>query len=135
MKSLNNFLTYFSLPLLFALNSIDSKSQDFLPGIFKDYQKDKKGEIIKSEMNVYNQRYYIEKYIDLDKDSLPDLVEVYPYRLNRGKLEESSYPLIYFIRFDSACIKGIIDENIDGLNNNEKFYEDFKQEENIKENL
>ena len=133
MKNLTKRLFFLSLPLISVFNPVNSKAQDFLPGMFRDYQKDTSAYVLEERITDSGKNYVIKRY-DLNNDSIADIAEMYFLIIEDNKRKRFKYPVMYLIRFDSTNIKILIDEELDGLNGNEKFY-NKSSDDSLKENL
>ncbi len=110
-------LTFFSV---FALNSIDSKAQDFLPGKFKNYNAKKI--LINYDCIVFDEFHFLDVFIyDIDKDSMPDVIEISPSMVKGDSVQTSKYPVAYSLLFENGKRpKFFYDCKMDGWNQNEE---------------
>lgn len=123
MKSITKIVLS-TVPLILSLNSF---SQDFLPGKFKNYQE-------RNMVPGYSKLLFFEKeghylradYFDIDspKDSIFDVVELRLLKEESKKVVRAQFPIIYF--FDNKGdynLKCLFDPEMDGLNGNELIIE------------
>jgi len=101
MKNLFNKLV---LPLsVTSLLSLCSpvKSQDFLPGKFKNYQ-DKKV-MVDYVCLIFDENRFLDVFrYDIDNDSIIDVVEISLVKFENDSLKSSDYPIAYALLFDEG---------------------------------
>jgi hypothetical protein len=108
-----------------SLLSLNSFSQDFLPGKFKGYQK---RDLVPnySKILCFEEKgnYLRADYFDLDNDSVFDVIELRPLKEESKRVVRAPFPIIYF--FDNKGdynLKCLFDPEMDGLNGNELIIE------------
>ncbi len=126
-KSLNRLLLPLAFSSMFAINSINSNAQDFLPGKFRNYQ-DRKVLI-----GSYLEKLYSDKEVfvkssiyDIDGDSIPEVLELSLIKIKDDEMIVSENPYAYYLDLDPSneYLKIFYDPEMDGWNNNEEIISD-----------
>jgi hypothetical protein len=126
MKDLTKLLISLSLPLAFAINPINSKAQDFLPGKFKNYKNDTIVSFSKEHIAANAEGdLFLTKIYDIEGDRIPDVIEL--YKINKTSLKVNEFPETYIFYFGDGNIRLVMDYAQDGLQKEDFF--------NIKKNI
>ena len=129
MKNLTKILFPALFSSILTLNYSNAKAQD-IPKRILDYQHSKENIVLDSRIVPFwdSKTFYGERIIDVNRDSIPDVIEVYPLKIDYSTFKitkEKDFPRYYILLPGyEENIKIIFDPKEDGLGNkNEKVFE------------